>query len=426
MTGPLAEIRVLEFSQAIAGPHCGVNLADLGADVVKVEPPDGGGSRNRRSPVPGETKSFHTLNRGKRSLVLDLKQPAAQEMVHRIVPRFDVVTSNMTPGATKRLRIDYETLLRFRPDLIYAQNTGFGTRGPNATRTGSDVVAQAYSGLMAAEVKFNELGGPDLIQCTGIVDFPAGVVMAMGICAALFHRERTGEGQYVTTNLLTTAMSMMGRDIARSPVLDAVARDPMMERIQAVRDRGGTYQEVVQERGGMYDLLGHQSKLYYGGYAVKDGAIMLGALTPKNREHIRTLVGLDHDPTNDPDFDTMDPANRPIIDGAWHKISEAMRTRTMDEWIADFDRLGVPASKVLLAEELSDDEHVVAAGMMIEVEHELVGRESFVGPLVGMSAAPTGSTRPSPPLGRHSEDVLLECGASADEVAALRDGGALG
>ncbi|MYE46534.1 MAG: CoA transferase [Chloroflexi bacterium] len=425
MGGPLEGIRVLEFTQIIAGPFCGVALADFGADVVKVEPIDGGPSRRRRSALPGENKTFHALNRGKRSIAIDLKHPDAERLMAQLVPTFDVVVSNMGYGAAERLGIDYDSLRRYREDLIWAENTGFGGHGRNASRAGSDIVAQAYSGLMAAEVKCDELGGPELVQCTGIVDYPAGVVLAMGVCAALVHRERTGEGQLVRSSLLSTGMMMMGREIARSPIFDAVTRDPMMERITAVRERGGDYCEVVNERGGVYDLLGPQLRLYYGGYAVRDGAIIIGALSDRNRQQIRDLLGIDDDPTEDLEFDVLDPANRPAIDRTHRKIAEALRTRTADEWIAEFDRLGVPASKVNLPEELADDPGVQEAGIMLEVEHELAGREQFVGSLVEMSGSPTGSPKPSPLLGRHTREVLGEAGLSAEEIEALHSDGAV-
>ncbi len=426
MGGPLEGVRVLEFTQIIAGPYCGVALADLGADVVKVEPLDGGPSRQRRSPIEGETKPFHSLNRGKRSIALDLKHEDAPRLLGQLLPTFDVVVSNMGHGAAERLGVDYETLRRYRPDLIYAENTGFGGHGRNASRAGSDIVAQAYSGLMAAEVKCDELGGPELVQCTGIVDYPAGMVLAMGVCAALVHRAHTGEGQLVRGSLLVTGMTMMGREIARSPIFDAVTRDPLMERINAVREAGGGYREVVNERGGVYDLLGPQLRLYYGGYAVSDGAIIIGALTGRNRDQVRALLGIEDDPTEDLEFDVLDPANRPAIDRTHRRIAAAFRTRTADEWIAELDRLGVPASKVYLPEELADDPGVREAGAIIEVEHELTGSEQFVGPLVEMTASPTGSPRPSPLLGGHTREILEEAGLAAAEIEALHAGGAVG
>ena len=158
--GPLHGIRVLEFSQIVAGPVAGLNLADLGADVIKVEPPAGDSHRNVGSVVPNESKMFQGNNRGKRGIVLDLHEPRAQEVVHRMAPEIDVVVINHRPGVAQRLSIDYETLREFRPDLIYLQLTGFGEEGPEAGRAGSDIVAQSYSGLMVTDGKREEDGAP--------------------------------------------------------------------------------------------------------------------------------------------------------------------------------------------------------------------------------------------------------------------------
>ena len=192
MPGPLDGIKVFEVSQIVAGPYCGLNLVDLGADVVKVEPPGGEGLRATGGFAPGESKGFHSLNRGKRSLVMDLQSAEAQALAHRLMPGFDVFLINARPGVPERLRVDYETLRAFRPDLIYLENSGFGRRGPSATRSGSDGVAQAYSGLMAGDGKVDEFGAPEIISATRPADHQAGLAGSMAICAALFHRERTG------------------------------------------------------------------------------------------------------------------------------------------------------------------------------------------------------------------------------------------
>jgi crotonobetainyl-CoA:carnitine CoA-transferase CaiB-like acyl-CoA transferase len=338
-----------------------------------------------------------------------------------------VFLTNSRPGAMEHLGIDYETLRQYRADLVYCEITGFGTRGPAARHAGSDLIAQSYSGLLAAEAKLDEAGGPELIQCTGIVDFPTSFSAAMGICAALFHRERTGEGQYLTTSLLVNGMTMMGREISRSPVFDVQpgSRDELMANIEAIRSRGGSYAEVIEERGGIYKLLGPQMRLYYGGHPVKDGALIFGALTDANREAIRTIIGLEDDPTADPDFNGREPEHYDRIMDAVARMRAIMLTKTAAEWLALFNAAGVPVSKVNLPEELADDPQVEALGLMLDIEHELTGAERFVGPLVEMSATPTGSRRPSPPLGRHTDEILSEAGIAAEEVAALRELGAI-
>ena len=426
MPGPLHGIKVFEVSQIVAGPYCGLNLVDLGADVIKVEPPGGEGSRQSGSFVPGESKGFHSLNRGKRSLVVDLRHPEAQELVHRIIAGFDVFVINARPGVPERLRVDYETLRAFRPDLIHFENTGFGKQGPSAFRSGSDAVAQAYSGLLAGDGKVDEFGAPEIITATAPADFHAGLAGAMAISAALFHRERTGEGQHIETSLLQAGMALQGMRIARLPALDAQTTDVALARMREVQAAGGSYREIIDARGSLFDVMGRAAaRLFYGGYAVKDGGVVIGALTPLNRDQMRRALGVEDDPTAAPDFDSLTPGNRELVDRMMERIRAIFLTRTMDEWIEIFDREGAPISKVNFPEDLADDPQVEAMGYMFDLEHELTGPERMVGPVVTMSGTPTGSGRPSPPLGRHTDEVLREHGVGDDEIAALREAGAI-
>ncbi len=426
MAGALDGIKVLEVSQIVAGPYCGLNLADLGADVVKIEPFAGEGSRASGSFFPGESKGFHSLNRGKRSLVLDLQKQEARALVHRLIAGFDVFLINARAGVPQKLQVDYDTLTRFRPDLIYFENTGFGRRGPLAQRAGSDAVAQAYSGLAAGDSKVDQYGAPDIVSATAPADYQAGLAGAMGICAALFHRERTGRGQYVETSLLQAALAVQGTRVSRLPVIDAVTTDVALARMREVQAAGGSYREQIEARGSLFDTMGRAAaRLWYGGYAVKDGGVILGALTPLNRDQMRRAVGIDDDPSADPEFNSMDPESRKLVDATLARMRAIMLTKTMDEWVEIFNREGAPISKVNFPEDVADDPQVAAMGYMLELEHELTGPERMVGPVVFMSDTPTGSTRPSPPLGRHTDEVLREHGLSDAEIAGLRACGAV-
>lgn len=424
--GPLQGVRVLELTQIIAGPFCGMNLADLGADVVKIEPPEGEAMRALGGFMPGESKGFHSLNRGKRSLVVDLHEERGRAVVHRLMPAFDVFVINSRPGVSARIGVDYETLRALRPDLIYMENTGYGTRGPSAERSGSDIIAQAYSGLMAGDGKVDEYGAPQLITSTAPADYAAGLAAAMGICAALFHRERTGEGQYVATSLLGAAMALQGGVSSRLPVFDAIVREPMLERVNAARAQGASYAEILEARGDLFKMLGGAFRLYYGGYQVKDGAIILGALTPHNRDQMRAALGVDDDRSDGPDYNAYDPANAPVLAAIGDHIRATMLTRTMDEWVAAFDAAGAPVSKVNLPEEMSDDRQVQALGCMLDLEHDLSGPEQMVGPPLEMSRTPVGARVASPPLDRDTDALLLEHGFGEDEVQALRSAGVIG
>ncbi|GMU39834.1 MAG: CoA transferase [Chloroflexota bacterium] len=417
MAGVLDGIRVLEFSQIVAAPVAGVNLSDFGADVIKVEPPGGEQTRNTGAVVPGEGKGFQALNRGKRSLVVDLHDPRGQEVIHRLLPQTDVVLINYRFGVANRMGIDYETLKAFRPDLIYWQNTGFGEQGPEAYRAGSDVVAQAYAGLMVNDAKTDEDGAPDLISIP-IADIASGFAAAMGVGMALFHRERTGQGQYLSTSLLRTSLFLQAGVVMREPVTDAVLRDQMLAEIDAALAAGKGYEELLairKRRGGLRVAF----RLYYGGYRAKDGAVVLGALTKTNRDKMRMVLGFPEEDSDQPGYDSLDPANIERAHEWKRRFRARFLERTVEEWVRDFDAAGVPVSAVRNPEVLSDDPQVIADGMMWEIEHSVTGAQRVVGPAVNMSLTPTRVQRSAPALGEHSAEVMVEGGYTPEEIRAL-------
>lgn len=417
MAGPLAGIRVLEFSQIVAGPFAGLALSDLGADVVKVEPLEGEARRNSAAVVPNEGKYFQSLNRGKRSLTVDLGRAEGQAVIHRIIPTFDVVVSNYRTGVAPRIGIDYETLSKLRPGLIYANITGFGESGPFATRAGSDIVAQAYSGMMAAEAKVDDFGAPAPVTGSTFIDRSSGLAAAMGICAALFHRASTGEGQEIHVSLVHTALELLAPTVMREPVHDSVVRDPLLAEYQAKRASGAKYDEIAALRKAQGPRFASH-RLYYGGYHTKEGALVLGALTQNNRDTIRGILGFT-DETDSPDFNAADGDNRRRIEQWRADIQDILLTKTATEWVERFLDQGVPASVVNFPEEMSDDPHVMATGIMTELTHEITGPQRVVGPMVRMSGTPTVAAGPAPVLARHTREVLLECRLSPQECEAL-------
>ncbi|MBK9344333.1 MAG: CoA transferase [Dehalococcoidia bacterium] len=209
-SGPLAGIRVLDLTQVIAGPLGCMLLSDLGAEVIKVEPPEGEPWRLTGQFFPDESKAYQSLNRGKQSVVLNLARPEGQEAVHRLARTCDVVVINSRPDVAKRLGVDYETLKAQRDDIIYLDSTAFGRKGPWAHRPGYDIVAQAASGLLMHRLWLDDRGFPALSGPAAPADFTTGYAIALGVCAALHHRSTTGRGQLVETSLLTNALSDPG------------------------------------------------------------------------------------------------------------------------------------------------------------------------------------------------------------------------
>ncbi len=419
--GALSGIRVLEFSQIVAAPVCGVNLSDFGADVIKVEPLGGEQTRRTAAVVPNEGKGFQALNRGKRSLVVDLHSPRGQDLIRRLIPQIDVVLINYRLGVAERLGLGYEALCAIRPDLIYWQNTGFGEHGVEAKRAGSDIVAQAYSGLMVTDAKVDDDGAPDLISIP-IADIVSGFAAAMGVGMALFHRARTGEGQYLSTSLLRSAMFIQAGAVMREPVSDAVLRNPLLEAAEAALANGEPYDAMLAVRKAKQSARA-AFRLYYGGYRAQGGAVVLGALTKANRDGMRRVLGFPEEDSDSPEYDAMAPDSVTKAEEWKRRFRARFMERHADDWVRDFDAAGVPVSAVRMPEVMADDPQVIAEQIMWDTEHSVTGPQRVAGPAVVMSRTPTAVQRAAPALGEHSAEVLVEAGFPAAEVAALCEDG---
>jgi crotonobetainyl-CoA:carnitine CoA-transferase CaiB-like acyl-CoA transferase len=415
-TGPLDGIRILEFTQIIAGPFGCMMLADQGAEVIKVEPPNGEPWRLFAQFMPGESKTFQELNRGKRSLVLDLSDPKAQEVIHRLVPKTDVVVINYRPDVAAKLRIDYPTLSALRPDLIYVDNTAFGRKGPLANQPGYDIVVQAVSGLMVGEGKFGPDGRPDWITSTAIADYGTGLAIAWAVTSALYHRERTGEGQLIETSLLATALAFQGSVVMENPVADATMRNPARERRRQMQKEGASYQELVAVRNPARAVSGN---IYYRTYLTKDGAIAVGALSPTLWAKVRKAFDTEVMGMADPNL-RMDPEFIAKMQEGVAEVEAKVRQKTTAEWLEILEREGVPAGEVKFPEDMSEDPQVLANEMMVDLEHELSGPQKMVAPILRMAKSPLAAQGAAPRLGRDTEAYLREAGLSDDEIADMR------
>ena len=426
-TGPLHGVKVLEFTQIIAGPFAGSVLADLGADVVKVEPP-GGAGRAAAGVVPGANKGFQVLNRGKRSLVVDLNDPRGRALIHRIVPSFDVVSTNYRPPVVRRLEIDYDTLSQFRGDLIYAQISGFGSHGLRADEPLIDMVAQAYSGYVAEVGVVDEFGGP-MATHGGTIDAATALSAVIGIVSALYHRDQSGEGQFVDVALLRSAMALIGGQVAQEPASNSVRSGSRLEAAHERFAQGVDYASVLREYKGAAPVddprlvVAHSGIRgpFLAGYMAKDGPVFIGAYTPVLRVLARQTLSIPDDGSDEPDFDPFAPNAQPLIARTRQALVDAVRSRTVGEVVSELSAAGVPVAPVHLPGEVADDP--AAAELMVEIEDELTGPLRQLGGIVEMSKTTVGPARPAPPLGRHTDEILQAEGFSVDEIAELREAG---
>jgi crotonobetainyl-CoA:carnitine CoA-transferase CaiB-like acyl-CoA transferase len=279
-----------------------------------------------------------------------------------------------------------------------------------ADMASSDIVSQAYSGVIADDRQLDEWGQPRRISALPVGDLMAGLSLAAGIGAALYHRALTGEGQLVETSLLQGAMGAIGRSVMREPVTDALFSDPAMELVRQRFEEGAGYAGAMEAyKAAGLNATGAVRRIYHAAYETKDGAVVVGALTKANRDAIRSVIGFPYEGGDDPGFDPLDPATRERIRGVKRQVIEIMKTRTTEEWMAGFRAAGPQAAR-----------------FMVELEDPLSGWRKQLGPLVGMSRTPPAPQGPAPPLGAHTDEVLRGEGFSEAEIEVLRAAGALG
>ncbi len=416
LNGPLDGLKVLEVSEIIAAPYAAMLLADMGADGIKVEPPWGEPWRLFQQFVPLESRTFMAVNRGKRSLPLDLTTPEGQEIVRKLVPDMDVVVVNYRPDVPARLGVDYETLSSLNPRLIYCENTAFGSVGPMSRLPGYDIIVQATSGLMASEGK--EAGGVPQHLFNPVVDVCTGVAMAWAICAALYHREKTGRGQRVEAALLSTGLALQVQRFLRVDAVDAEAQEELLRDVDAVQTSGASYRELQDCYRGFHTYA--PDNIYYRTYKTRDGFLAVGCLSESLRGKLLAVLGLEGDASLRTELDD-DARTRgeALVASAEARFLE----RTSAEWVACLDEAGVPSAPVRFTEEMLEDEQVAANGMAVELEHHLVGNVKMVGPLVQMDGTPLRPGSASPALGQHTDEILGALGYDETRVRELRDRG---
>jgi len=384
---------VIDCSQVMAGPFCTMLLADLGADVIKVEPPSGDSTRQMPGPGGGESPSYWALNRNKRGMVINLKHQAGVEIVRTLAATADVFVENFRPGVMDSLGLGYPVLAAQHRGLIYASISGFGQHGPYAARGGFDLVAQGMSGIMSVT---GDAGLPPMKCGLPITDLGAGLFATYAILAAYAYRQRTGEGQHIDTSLLEAGIALS-----------------VWEAAEYWAGRG-----IQQPMGSAHRMSGP-----YQAIRCADGYITLGAASQRTWERLCQALGRAELITR-PEFATDGDRVRhrrelvPLIE-------EITRAKPMQHWLDMLEDAGVPCGPILNYAQVFDDPHVRHRGMVQQLDHPVGGRINQLGPPVKLSATPARLRRPAPTFGQHTAEILAELGYDGATVNRLAAEGAV-
>ena len=383
--GPLSGVKVLDLCSYLAGPYGCTLLADLGADVVKIESPQGDMLRQFPSSLPGESRFFLGTNRGKRALALDLKQKEGLAVLHRMVESADVLVENFRPSVPARLGIDYPRLKKLNPRLVYAGLTGYGDTGPLSDKGGFDQVLQCLSGMAVFQG-----GGPDTPQLVlgSVLDYFTSALLAYGVAAALFHRERSGKGQYLSLSLLRSALTIQA---GRFVWADSETRD-------VARDSG---------TGGLTGI-----------HPTQDGALYISVHSNHFWAALCELIGR-------PEL-AQDPRCASMRSRAQYaaelvpELRTALAARSALEWEEIFGER-VPCAAVRPIEDMFDHPQVLAEELVTTLDHPVIGSYRTMTKPIQLSDTPGPAPTASPTFGQHSDEVLAAYGYSAAEIATLRE-----
>lgn len=441
MTALLDGVTVLDISEYIAGPCCGSLLADLGARVIKVEPPDGAEERRLASQqrYSGNTRIALAFNRGKTSLALDLRDPAGRAVLYKLVPRVDVVIENVAPLAARKLGIDYETLSAINPQLIFLSSTAFGDIGPYHQRKGFDIIAHAASGVMSNYA--DETGIPRGPGAIPYIDIATGIFNALGIVSALYHRQRTGEGQKLETSLFTTGLALQAQTLLHIDRLDARQHAAELEALRTARQAGKNHTQLIDELTELRlreDLpqserpvevpdcahrpTDRQVYPYYRVYPTSDGYLCVAALNRSLREKLCAVLELDDEHVQ---VDLGSSSDRAYHDqkALMRAIEQRLIQHPNAYWQEKLEAAGVPCGPVNYRANLYDDPQVEALGMMWQLHNRQLGSYRMPGHPVRYSKTPARATSGAPVLGEHSAALLEELGYTLEEIASLKQAG---
>jgi crotonobetainyl-CoA:carnitine CoA-transferase CaiB-like acyl-CoA transferase len=386
-------IVVLDTTQVMAGPYCAMLLADMGARVIKVEPPAGDSTRSMAGARGSDSPAFNAVNRGKQGIVLDLNEEQARSVFRRLARSADILVENYRPGVMARLGLDYEALRRENPRLIYASISGHGQNGPWSAKGGFDLIAQGLSGLMSVTGNSNEAPVKAGVPLT---DLGAGLFALIGILAALQHRHTSGEGQHVDTSLVDAGLALS---------------------VWEVTD----YFSSGQVPGPLGSA--HRMTAPYQAFKCADGYITIGAANDRNFAKLARVLG-HHEWIGDARFvaDHQRVAHRDELAAL---IEAVTVTEPIEHWLGELEKAGIPCGPILDYEDALTTPQALAREMTVDVDHPTLGRLRTLGTPIKMSSTPLNPRRRGPMLGEHTDDVLSEAGYSNDEIEQLRYSGAV-
>lgn len=392
---PLEDLKVLDLSQIMAGPYCTMVLADLGAEVIKVEKPITGDDAREMGPyVNGESTCFAQINRNKLGISLNLKHPDAREVLYDLVKWADVVVENYRVGVTKSLGVDYDSLSRINPRLVYCSISGYGQTGPYANRGGFDLVAQGMTGMMSIT---GEPSGRPLKSGIAIYDIGAGLTAIYSILAACLHQQKTGEGQHIDISLAECGL-------------------PWFVWEAAAYFAEGTIPKATGSR--------HRVSAPYQAFNTNNGYIIIGAANQRTWENLCAHVVHRPELIGDPRFATNSDrmANVEELEDI---LEEVFMQDDAETWIARCEKAGVPCGPINDFGQAVSDPHYAARGMIQEVEHPVLGRMKTIGIPSHFSRTPCSVRTPAPLLGQHTDEVLRRFGVSESRIAEMRAANAI-
>jgi len=395
MALPLDGVRVLDLTSIMAGPYCTMVLGDMGAEVIKVENvPEGDGTRHFEPQVNGESYCFAVLNRNKKSLGLNMKDPRGKDIFMKLAARADIITENFRPGVTRKLGIDYEAVRKLNPGVIYASMSGFGQTGPYGKKGGFDIVAQGMSGIM---MMTGYPGGRPAKVGIAMNDISSGVTALYSILGAYIGRLRTGEGQYLETSLLEAALAWT--------FWEAGAYFGAGEMPTATGTR-------------------HRRSTPYQAYKTQDGYVTVGANNTKLWQNFCTAVCNKPEWLADPRFVDL-PARLKNIDALEREIESVFATHPTAHWVERLDAAGVPGGPVYTYSQILADPHIKARNMVVEIEHPVIGQMKMLGIPVKFTGELAAIRRAAPWLGQHSAETVKQLGLSDRDVETLFEDGVI-